>query len=171
MIQGSLCGPWTVAAKIAGQVPHSKISSQELSLYPDFYPDRIYGLSCGSDQSTIRSRQALDRLVAWRLGRCNRVCNSRIRCGFQVASVATSAVFARIAIPEMLKVGYDKRFAAGVVVSAGTLASLIPPSAILVILRYYRETRRRCLVTGRLYPRSILSVNLWWTSRGPSTDD
>jgi tripartite ATP-independent transporter DctM subunit len=30
-------------------------------------------------------------------------------------------------------VGYDKRFAAGVVAAGGTLASLIPPSAILVI--------------------------------------
>jgi len=49
------------------------------------------------------------------------------------ASVATAAVFARIAIPEMLKIGYDKRFAAGVVAAGGTLASLIPPSAILVI--------------------------------------
>jgi C4-dicarboxylate transporter DctM subunit len=42
-------------------------------------------------------------------------------------------VFARIAIPEMLEAGYDKRFAAGVVAAGGTLASLIPPSAILVI--------------------------------------
>ena len=33
----------------------------------------------------------------------------------------------------MLKVGYNKRFAAGVVAAGGTLASLIPPSAILVI--------------------------------------
>jgi len=48
-------------------------------------------------------------------------------------SVATSAVFARIAIPEMLKIGDDKRFAAWVVAAGGTLASLIPPSAILVI--------------------------------------
>jgi tripartite ATP-independent transporter DctM subunit len=47
--------------------------------------------------------------------------------------VATAAVFARIAIPEMLKIGYNKQFAAGVVAAGGTLASLIPPSAILVI--------------------------------------
>ncbi len=47
--------------------------------------------------------------------------------------MATSAVFARIAIPEMLKIGYNKQFAAGVVAAGGTLASLIPPSAILVI--------------------------------------
>ncbi|MEM9240175.1 MAG: TRAP transporter large permease subunit, partial [Pseudomonadota bacterium] len=34
---------------------------------------------------------------------------------------------------EMLKIGYNKQFAAGVVAAGGTLASLIPPSAILVI--------------------------------------
>jgi tripartite ATP-independent transporter DctM subunit len=33
----------------------------------------------------------------------------------------------------MLKIGYNKQFAAGVVAAGGTLASLIPPSAILVI--------------------------------------
>jgi len=33
----------------------------------------------------------------------------------------------------MLKIGYNKAFAAGVVAAGGTLASLIPPSAILVI--------------------------------------
>ena len=47
--------------------------------------------------------------------------------------MATAAVFARVAIPEMLAVGYSKRLAAAVVAAGGTLASLIPPSAILVI--------------------------------------
>ena len=47
------------------------------------------------------------------------------------ASVATAAVFARIATE--LKIGCNKKFAAGVVAAGGTLASLIPPSAILVI--------------------------------------
>ena len=49
------------------------------------------------------------------------------------ASTATAAVFARVAIPEMLKEGYNRRLAAGVVAAGGTLATLIPPSAILVI--------------------------------------
>jgi len=40
-------------------------------------------------------------------------------CG---SSVAAAAAMARIAIPEMLKHGYDKGLAAGVVASAGTLA-------------------------------------------------
>ena len=49
------------------------------------------------------------------------------------ASVATAAVFARVAIPELLSNGYSKRLSAGVVAAGGTLATLIPPSAILVI--------------------------------------
>ena len=49
------------------------------------------------------------------------------------ASTATAAVFSRVAIPEMLSSGYSQRMATGVVAAGGTLASLIPPSAILVI--------------------------------------
>src|SRR5690606_7481522 len=49
------------------------------------------------------------------------------------ASTAAAAVFARVAIPEMLEAGYDKRLSAGVVAAGGTLDALIPPSAIMVV--------------------------------------
>ena len=49
------------------------------------------------------------------------------------ASTATAAVFSRVAIPDMLKNGYNTRLTAGVIAAGGTLASLIPPSAILVV--------------------------------------
>lgn len=67
------------------------------------------------------------------------------------ASTATSAVFARVAIPEMLKYGYDRKLAAGVVAAGGTLATLIPPSAILVIYAIIvEETVGRLLLAGFL---------------------
>ena len=69
------------------------------------------------------------------------------------ASVATSAVFARIAIPEMLKIGYNKPFSAGVVAAGGTLASLIPPSAILVIYAIITESSVGQLAASGLYSR------------------
>ena len=49
------------------------------------------------------------------------------------ANTAAAAVFAQVAIPEMLKGGYNKRLAAGVVAAGATLDSLIPPSALLVV--------------------------------------
>ena len=122
----------TVAAKTAGQVPHSKVSSQALSLIPTFILIGYLAYYAGLTKALF---EAAKRWIAWVPGGLA-VSTVFATAGFAAvsgASVATAAVFARIAIPEMLKIGYDKRFAAGVVAAGGTLASLIPPSALLVI--------------------------------------
>ena len=122
----------TVATKTAGQVPHSKVASQALSLIPTFI---LIGYLAYYAKLTQALFEAAKRWIAWVPGGLA-VSTVFATAGFAAvsgASVATAAVFARIAIPEMLKIGYDKRFAAGVVAAGGTLASLIPPSAILVI--------------------------------------
>jgi tripartite ATP-independent transporter DctM subunit len=122
----------TVAVKTAGQVPHSKVSSQALSLIPTFILIGYLAYYAGLTRALF---EAAKRWIAWVPGGLA-VSTVFATAGFAAvsgASVATAAVFARIAIPEMLKIGYDKRFAAGVVAAAGTLASLIPPSALLVI--------------------------------------
>ena len=121
-----------VAVKTAGQVPHSKVSSQALSLIPTFILIGYLAYYAGLTKALF---EAAKKWIAWVPGGLA-VSTVFATAGFAAvsgASVATAAVFARIAIPEMLKVGYDKRFAAGVVAAGGTLASLIPPSAILVI--------------------------------------
>jgi len=122
----------TIAAKTAGQVPHSKVSSQALSLIPTFILIGYLAYYAGLTKAMF---EAAKRWIAWVPGGLA-VSTVFATAGFAAvsgASVATSAVFARIAIPEMLKIGYNKQFAAGVVAAGGTLASLIPPSAILVI--------------------------------------
>ena len=92
------------------------------------------------------------------------------------ASVATAAVFARIAIPEMLKIGYNKQFAAGVVAAGGTLASLIPPSAILVIYAIIVEQDVGKLllagfipgaVSALVYGGLIVCIALYFKNVGP----
>ena len=121
-----------VAVKTAGQVPHSKVSSQALSLIPTFILIGYLTYYAGLTKALF---EAAKRWIAWVPGGLA-VSTVFATAGFAAvsgASVATSAVFARIAIPEMLKIGYNKQFAAGVVAAGGTLASLIPPSAILVI--------------------------------------
>lgn len=122
----------TVAVKTAGQVPHSKVAAHTLSLIPTFILIGYLAYYAGLTRALF---EAAKRWIAWVPGGLA-VSTIFATAGFAAvsgASVATSAVFARIAIPEMLSVGYNKRFAAGVVAAGGTLASLIPPSAILVI--------------------------------------
>ena len=102
------------ALKIAGQVPHSKMSSHVLSLIPTFILIGYLAYYAGLTRALF---EAAKRWVGWLPGGLG-VSTVFATAGFAAvsgASVATSAVFARIAIPEMLKLGYDKRFAAGVV--------------------------------------------------------
>ncbi|MEO0387791.1 MAG: TRAP transporter large permease subunit, partial [Pseudomonadota bacterium] len=47
---------------------------------------------------------------------------------------ATVVAMGLIALPTMLRSGYDPRVAAGIVCTAGTLGQIIPPSTLLIIL-------------------------------------
>ncbi len=65
------------------------------------------------------------------------------------SSNAAAAIFAKVAVPEMIKYNYDGRLATGTVATAGTLASLIPPSALIVIYGILSDTSiARTLIAG-----------------------
>ena len=147
----------TVAVKQAGQVPHSKVASHELSLIPTFILIGYLAYYAGLTQSLF---EAAKRWIAWLPGGLA-VSTVFATAGFAAvsgASVAPAAVFARLAIPEMLKVGYRKQFAAGVVAAGGTLASLIPPSAILVIYAIIVEQNVGKLLLAGFIPGAFSAV-------------
>jgi len=82
------------------------------------------------------------------------VATNMASAGFAAASgssVATAATMGRLGIPEMLKLGYDKGLATGVVASAGTLGALIPPSIMFVIYGVFAEVSiTKLLIAGVL---------------------
>lgn len=49
------------------------------------------------------------------------------------STVVAGAVFSKIALPEMVRFGYNRAIAAGCIAAAGTFAALIPPSISMVI--------------------------------------
>src|SRR3546814_6599653 len=55
------------------------------------------------------------------------------------SSLACAAAMGRIAIPEMLRSGYDKGLASGTVAAAGTIGSMISPSILLLVYGIYAE--------------------------------
>lgn len=148
---------FSVAMKTAGQVPHSKVSTEALSLIPTFILIGYLAYYAGLTKALF---EAAKRWVGWLPGGMA-VSTIFATAGFAAvsgASVATAAVFARISIPEMLKLGYDKRFAAGVVAAGGTLASLIPPSAILVIYAIIVEQNVGMLLLAGFIPGAFSAL-------------
>ena len=146
-----------ISVKVAGLTPHSKVSAQVLSLIPVFI---LIGYLAYYARLTVALFEAAKRWIAWVPGGLA-VSTVFATAGFAAvsgASVATAAVFARIAIPEMLKIGYNKKFAAGVVAAGGTLASLIPPSAILVIYAIIVEQDVGKLLLAGFIPGAFSAV-------------
>jgi tripartite ATP-independent transporter DctM subunit len=76
-------------------------------------------------------------------------------CG---SSIATTATFATVAVPEMDKYGYDKRLSCGTAATVGTLGALIPPSTTLVIYGLLTETSIGKLFLAGIIPGFIVTL-------------
>ncbi|WP_299548637.1 TRAP transporter large permease subunit [uncultured Helicobacter sp.] len=69
---------------------------------------------------------------------------------------ATVVMMGVIAVPTMLKAGYNKSFVSGVVAASGTLGQIIPPSIILIILADVLHISVRDLFSAAILPSAIL---------------
>jgi tripartite ATP-independent transporter DctM subunit len=70
---------------------------------------------------------------------------------------ATVIIMGMISMPIMLRYGYDKKLAAGVIVASGTLAQLIPPSLVLLVLSDQIGVPVGDLFLGALIPGLMLA--------------
>lgn len=148
---------WGPALSNIGAIPHAKSVSFVLGLVPMFILIGFLAFHAGMTRQLFDAAKAW---VGWVPGGLA-VATVFATAGFAAvsgASVATAAVFARVAIPEMLKSGYDRTLAAGVVAAGGTLASLIPPSAILVIYAIIVEESVGALLLAGFLPGIVSAI-------------
>lgn len=74
------------------------------------------------------------------------------------ASIAATSIFGKMALPEMRALGYDKRFATGIIASAGTFASMIPPSMMFIIYALFTNTSVAGLFFAGIIPGILSAV-------------
>lgn len=76
------------------------------------------------------------------------------------SSVGTATVFTKIALPEMLERGYDKGLASASIAIAGTLAVMIPPSAVMVIYGILTDSSIGKLLMAGILPGIVFGILL-----------
>jgi C4-dicarboxylate transporter DctM subunit len=85
------------------------------------------------------------------------------------SSPATVVAIGSIMIPAMMKVGYPKKFGAGVVASAGGLGVLIPPSIVMVMYAVSTNSSIGALFMAGVIPGLLCALMLgfttWWVAR------
>jgi C4-dicarboxylate transporter DctM subunit len=89
------------------------------------------------------------------------------------SGLATCAMMAKIAIPEMMRHGYNRGLAIGTVASAGPIAQMIPPSVLFVIYGIITEQSVGKLLIAGILP-GILETLIFmgliyiWVKRNPA---
>jgi len=79
------------------------------------------------------------------------------------SSIATTAIFGKMALPEMRRLGYDKAFSTGCIASAGTFASMIPPSMMMIIYALFTQQSVGKLFAAGIIP-GLLTAGLYSVS-------
>ncbi len=153
------CGLWALrgfdkAVGISGHIPYSDTTSYALSVLPLFILIGYLAHHAGIVQGAYGCARAW---LGWLPGGLG-IATVFAAAGFAAvsgASTATAAVFSRIAIPELLRYRYQPGLAAAIVAAGGTLASLIPPSAIMVVYGIITETSIGGLLLAGFIPGMI----------------
>ncbi|RST86858.1 TRAP transporter large permease [Aquibium carbonis] len=73
-------------------------------------------------------------------------------------SIASAAVFTRLAVPEMVRHGYTKKFSVGVVAGSSVLGMLIPPSLLLILYGLLTEQSVGDLFLAGVLPGLLLAA-------------
>jgi C4-dicarboxylate transporter DctM subunit len=76
------------------------------------------------------------------------------------SSIGTATVFTKLSLPQMLDAGYDKRMASASIAIAGTLAVMIPPSAVMVIFGILTDSSIGDLLIAGVIPGVAFAILL-----------
>lgn len=121
-----------ISGAVIGRVPYTSVARYVVLVVPMFIAMGIFARRAGlATEAFSLANRYLGRFPGG-LGLAT-VASCAAFAAVSGSSVATVATMGPLSVNEMKRFGYDVRFAAGIVASAGTLGVLIPPSIVLVL--------------------------------------
>ncbi|MBQ2259868.1 MAG: TRAP transporter large permease subunit [Loktanella sp.] len=140
----------TVAMSMAGAVANDSLREYLYAVVPLFVLMGLLVTISGVGKDTFDVFQHLMRRVRAGLGVATVFANA-VFASITGVSIASASVFSRVAVPEMLRHGYRKEFATGVVAGSSVLGMLIPPSLLMIVYAVLAEES-----VGRMFLAGIL---------------
>ncbi|MDZ5697482.1 TRAP transporter large permease [Chelativorans sp. M5D2P16] len=162
VVGGIYINGWFSLGFVLGSQPFVTSSSYSLSVIPLFVMMGAFASRAGLSASLY---QALHALIGhWRGGLASATIGACALFGAVCgSSLATAATMARVAVPEMTGIGYDRRLTSGALAAGGTLGILIPPSIIMVIFALLTEQSIGRMFLAGMIP-GVLAALLYITT-------
>ena len=146
-----------VAVETLALVADSAVSDYVFAAVPLFV---LMGLVVGAadlGRDALQSMHYVLRRIAGGLGVATVAANA-VFAAITGISIASAAIFSRVAVPPLVEHGFTARFAAGLVAGSSVLGMLIPPSLLLIVYGLVAEVSINSLFLAAIVPGLLLAA-------------
>lgn len=163
LIAMSFLGIWlardniTVASNGLGIALSGAVRSFEFGVIPLFIMMGLLLERAGVGRDAFQVAVVILRHVRGGLGIATVAANA-VFAAITGSSIASAAVFSRIAVQPMCEAGHTRRFAVGVIAGSSVLGMLIPPSLLLIVYGLLAEVSIGALFIAAIVPGIALAV-------------
>ena len=160
----AITGKGAVAISLLNTTAYSSVMDYVYAVIPLFVLMGILANLSGATRDLFSSAQVVFGRVRGGLGVATVFANA-VFAAITGVSVASAAVFSKLAVPEMLRLGYDRQFALGIVAGSAILGMLIPPSILMIVYGVLTEQSIGKLFVAGIGPGLlvvlVLSLGIW----------
>src|SRR6266545_3178994 len=159
-----ITGKFAVAISLLQTTAYSAVMDYVFAVVPLFVLMGLFSTVSGATRELFTSAQVLLGGVRGGMGIATVFANA-VFAAITGVSVASAAVFSKIALPEMERLHYDRQFSLGIVAGSAILGMLIPPSVLMIVYGVLTEQAIGKLFIAGIGPgllvTAILSLGIW----------
>jgi C4-dicarboxylate transporter DctM subunit len=159
-----ITGKFSVAISLLQTTAYSAVMDYVFAVVPLFVLMGLFSTLSGATRELFTSAQVFLGRVRGGIGIATVFANA-VFAAITGVSVASAAVFSKIALPEMERLQYDRKFSLGIVAGSAILGMLIPPSVLMIVYGVMTEQAIGKLFVAGIVPglvvTSILSLGIW----------
>lgn len=159
-----ISGKFAVAISLLQTTAYSAVMDYVFAVVPLFVLMGVFATVSGATRELFASAQVLLGRVRGGIGIATVFANA-VFAAITGVSVASAAVFSKVALPEMERLNYDRKFSLGIVAGSAILGMLIPPSVLMIVYGVLTEQAIGKLFVAGILPglvvMAVLSLGIW----------
>ncbi|MCO5123512.1 MAG: TRAP transporter large permease [Rhizobacter sp.] len=152
-----LKGDFDLGLNLLGLAIADSVSDEAFATVPLFVMMGLVVSRCGLGRDVYEFANDIFRGLRGGLGVATVAANA-IFAAVTGSSIASASVFSKVAVPEMRRYEYGKRFTVGIVAGSSVLGMIIPPSVMLIIYAVVTEQSVGAMFLAGVLPGILLAV-------------
>jgi len=149
-------GSFDTAISLLDATAYSAIREYIFGVIPLFVLMGLLANQSGASRELYNAANEILKRVKGGVGIATIIANA-IFAAITGVSIASAAVFTKIAVPQMERLGYRKRLSVGIVAGSSVLGMLIPPSILMIVYGALAEQSVGALFVAAIVPGLIMT--------------